>query len=167
MVKRIPASLIVVVLALGLTATAAFAAGGGHALFAPQVAAPTEPINVGDETNPPQAGDTDETETPEAGENDEDSGQGDANETPGAHPTNHGLTVSQAAQATTPAGCKNHGQYVSMVARGLIDPNATPPVVEPGVEPPSVCATPTPDAAATPKPHGKPLSKPSHPVHPN
>jgi hypothetical protein len=32
------------------------------------------------------------------------------------HPDNHGKAVSEAAQATTPAGFDNHGQYVKTVA---------------------------------------------------
>jgi hypothetical protein len=32
------------------------------------------------------------------------------------HPDNHGKTVSEAAQATTPDGFDNHGQYVKSVA---------------------------------------------------
>jgi hypothetical protein len=33
------------------------------------------------------------------------------------HPDNHGKTVSEAAQATTPAGFDNHGAWVSSVAK--------------------------------------------------
>jgi len=32
------------------------------------------------------------------------------------HPDNHGKAVSEAAQATTPAGFDNHGQYVKTIA---------------------------------------------------
>ncbi len=148
MVKRIPATLVVVVLAIGLTATAAFAAGG-HAAVAPQVAVATDPpVNVGDETVPPAAGDTDETEAPDT---DEDEGD----EALGAHPTNHGLIVSQAAQATAwPSDCKNHGQFVSIVARS--DATALP----------TSCAPATDGAAPLAKPHGKPAPTANKTAHP-
>jgi hypothetical protein len=34
-----------------------------------------------------------------------------------SHPVNHGCVVSLAAQATTPSGFKNHGQWVSSIAK--------------------------------------------------
>lgn len=162
--KRLPTSVLVAILVVGLTATAAFAAAGPHRV-APQ-AEPT-PVVVGDATDPPAAdGTPDKTEAPDADESDAPESEAPESEAPEAdgtaapHPSNHGGIVSRAAQATTPAGCRNHGQYVSLVARGQYDPTAT---LAPGATPLpadfSPCATPSPapTAEATPKPaHGKP-----------
>jgi hypothetical protein len=41
-----------------------------------------------------------------------------AEETGGERPENHGWFVSQAAQGETPAEFRNHGEYVSSIARG-------------------------------------------------
>jgi hypothetical protein len=55
---------------------------------------------------------TDETEAPET-EAPPVSGPAPA---PTEHPANHGADVSKAAQAETPAGFANHGQYVRSIA---------------------------------------------------
>jgi hypothetical protein len=39
----------------------------------------------------------------------------------------HGATVSEAAKGDTPDGWRNHGAYVSAVARGLVDVGAEAP----------------------------------------
>jgi hypothetical protein len=76
------------------------------------VAAPesgTDGNENADETEPPET-EAPETEPPES----PDAGQ------PGGptaeHPANHGADVSKAAQAETPAGFDNHGQYVRSIA---------------------------------------------------
>ena len=79
-----------------------------------------------EETEPGEApetdqGDTDKTETPEALAPDGAAGGADAAApanagTAGVHPDNHGKLVSEAAQAPTPAGSDNHGQYVRTIA---------------------------------------------------
>ncbi len=139
--RRIPVMLVVSLLALCLTATAAFAAHpNSHAN--PNIADPSA-IVVPDQPGP-SASDADETEVEESEAPDESE-----NEDPSAHPSNHGLIVSEAAQATTPDGCNNHGQWVSQVARGVVDPN----------EPNATCTTEPVgnDKAAT---HGKPSQRP-------
>jgi hypothetical protein len=44
--------------------------------------------------------------------------EAEAEETAGERPENHGWFVSQAAQGETPAEFRNHGEYVSSIARG-------------------------------------------------
>lgn len=119
-IKRLPITVVAALLAVALTGTAVLAAQGPH-VFGPRLASsptivPDEPEQTADPTlavkpaETEKATDTDETET-----------DADAS----AHPSNHGQIVSEAAHASTPAGCKNHGQYVSGVARGVIDPSVT------------------------------------------
>ena len=91
---------------LVLSATAAFAAvparpaftTGSHRAEASESAGPSEA---------PEA-----TETAEATEASEPSGSAEA-----SHPVNHGCVVSLAAKTATPSGFKNHGQWVSSIAK--------------------------------------------------
>jgi hypothetical protein len=76
------------------------------------------------------------TGAPTVGTNEQDT---DANA--GTHPDNHGKTVSEAAQATTPAGFDNHGAYVSSIAKQNAGQTTaashrhTPPTVTPPTPP--------------------------------
>lgn len=125
--KKLPTTVVAVLLALGLTGVAVFAAAAappGGSLPAPAAAAQAKHPPASARGTAEQAGET-ETTT-------------ETDETAAAaapHPANHGGTVSAAAQATTPAGCANHGQFVSLVARGLYD-QAAP------------CVTPAPDVTS-------------------
>lgn len=60
-----------------------------------------------------------------------------------SHPVNHGCVVSLAAQATTPSGFKNHGQWVSSIAKDNHGHNKSQNI--------TTCALPTPAPTATPK----------------
>ncbi len=66
--------------------------------------------------------DEDTTETEDTTENEDTNAE---------HPDNHGAIVSEAAQGETPDGWKNHGEYVSAVARGLVQPGQAKPAAEP------------------------------------
>ena len=81
---------------------AAEAAGKTVPVAAP--AAGADQNENADATEPP------ETEPAEAG------GQDQGSAPTADHPDNHGTDVSKAAQAQTPAGFDNHGQYVRSVA---------------------------------------------------
>ena len=119
--------LLVALAALALTGSVVFAArslplgataGTQHA---GAVTGKAIPATVGagglDSNGQPDADETAETqETPEAQEQDE-TATGD-NAANAARPQNHGWFVSQAANADTPPGFANHGDYVSSIAHG-------------------------------------------------
>jgi hypothetical protein len=91
---------------LVLSATAAFAAGPGSSVFAPASHQPkatesAEPTEIAEATETAGA-----TKTAEASEA--------AN---ASHPVNHGCVVSLAAKTATPSGFKNHGKWVSSIAK--------------------------------------------------
>jgi hypothetical protein len=97
---------------LVLTATAAFAAGPGRAAFAPASHQPkatesAEPTETAGATETAHA-----TKSPEATETAEPSDSAAA-----GHPVNHGCVVSLAAKTATPSGFKNHGKWVSSIAK--------------------------------------------------
>ena len=85
---------------------AAEAAGKTVPVAAPAAGADQDGAGETPETEPA------ETEPPEA--DTPDAGQAAAPTVD--HPANHGADVSKAAQAQTPAGFTNHGQYVRSVA---------------------------------------------------
>lgn len=115
-------ALLVAIAVLALSAGAAFAAGS--ALTMPTASAP------GLERAAEAAGKTVPVAGPPAEaapvvEADEETDENVDEETPAGepavedvteHPDNHGKTVSEAAQATTPGGFDNHGLYVKSVA---------------------------------------------------
>src|ERR1700690_3625088 len=91
---------------LALSATAVLAAGPARPAFAPGSHHP-EASESAKPSKSPEA-----TESPTAAPSDE------ASESPGAgHPVNHGCVVSLAAKTATPSGFKNHGQWVSSIAK--------------------------------------------------
>ena len=91
---------------LALSATAVFAAGPTRPTFAPGSHQP-EASESAEPSEAPKA-----TETAEATEaaRPNDSAEG-------SHPVNHGCVVSLAAKTATPSGFKNHGQWVSSIAK--------------------------------------------------
>ena len=118
--RRSARGLLVALAALALTGGAVFAARGLPSAATPgtQQAATasgrtTPSIQAAGVPTPngtPEAKETPEpVEPPDA----EDNGASSAD-----RPHNHGWTVSQAANADTPAGFANHGAYVSSIAKG-------------------------------------------------
>ncbi|MGD0863899.1 MAG: hypothetical protein ABSA21_14270 [Candidatus Limnocylindrales bacterium] len=91
---------------LALSATAVFAAGSARPAFAPGSHQP-EASESAEPSEAPEA-----TETAGATEAAEPSGSAEA-----SHPVNHGCVVSLAAKTATPSGFKNHGQWVSSIAK--------------------------------------------------
>ena len=126
---RASRGMLVAIAVLGLTAGIAFAARAAnpatHSM--PDAAAPglqraaeaagkivpvAAPETGADENKDATETEAPETEAPEAGAPvSAPAGQ------PGQHPDNHGADVSAAAQAQTPAGVDNHGQYVRTIAK--------------------------------------------------
>jgi hypothetical protein len=97
---------------LALSATAVLAAEPARPAFAPgshqpeasESAEPSRSLEAGES---PQAGKSAEaSKSPQAGESAE-----------AGHPVNHGCVVSLAARTATPSGFKNHGQWVSSIAK--------------------------------------------------
>jgi len=119
-------SLLVALAVLALSAGAVLA--GRTGLSAPaspnQVAGPAESAEPSEspEIEPSESPETEPSEAPDTGTT-----------SAGVHPDNHGLLVSEAAQASTPPGFENHGQYVRTIAQ----------------------ANPGQAASATAKTHGK------------
>jgi len=91
---------------LALSATAVFAAGPTRPAFAPGSHQP-EASESAEPSEAPEA-----TETAEATEAARPSDSAEA-----SHPMNHGCVVSLAAKTATPSGFKNHGQWVSSIAK--------------------------------------------------
>ena len=91
---------------LALSATAVFAAGPTRPAFAPGSHQP-EASESAEPSEAPEA-----TETAEATEAARPSDGAKA-----SHPMNHGCVVSLAAKTATPSGFKNHGQWVSSIAK--------------------------------------------------
>ena len=91
---------------LALSATAVFAAGPARPEFAPGSHQP-EASESAEPSEAPEA-----TETAEATEAARPSDSAEA-----SHPVNHGCLVSLAAKTATPSGFKNHGQWVSSIAK--------------------------------------------------
>ena len=91
---------------LALSATAVFAAGPTRPAFAPGSHQP-EASESAEPSEAPEA-----TETAEATEAARPSDSAEA-----SHPVNHGCVVSLAAKTATPSGFKNHGQWVSSIAK--------------------------------------------------
>ena len=85
---------------LAFSATAVFAAGPARPEFAPG-------------SHQPEASESAKpSEAPEATEAARPSDSAEA-----SHPVNHGCLVSLAAKTATPSGFKNHGQWVSSIAK--------------------------------------------------
>lgn len=79
----------------------------------------------------------------------EDADDTDAKAPEGGESDTHGTLVSEAAQMTTPPGFRNHGAFVSCVAKSGKD--AAVPAIDPATLTPADCGlepTPAPDAAA-------------------
>ena len=91
---------------LALSATAVFAAAPGRTAFAPASHHPEASASA----KPSEA-----PEASEIAEPTEASKPGDSAEA--SHPVNHGCVVSLAAKTATPSGFKNHGQWVSSIAK--------------------------------------------------
>jgi hypothetical protein len=100
--RTVPLALIIVI----LSATAVFAA------------APALSSGIGRDQTPAAAhshtpdGSAEASEKPESSE----APEADGSAAPG-HPANHGSDVSTAAKCATPSGFKNHGQFVSSIAK--------------------------------------------------
>ncbi len=112
---------------LAISTTVALAAGHGAVPSDEQpsvspsadVSPSMEPSQNAEATESPEA-----SEAPEATESPEAAGSPEA-----GHPVNHGCVVSLAAKTATPSGFKNHGQWVSSIAKqnhghGFPDPTA-------------------------------------------
>ena len=91
---------------LALSATAVFAAAPGRTAFAPASHHPEASASA----KPSEA-----PEASEIAEPTEASKPGDSAEA--SRPVNHGCVVSLAAKTATPSGFKNHGQWVSSIAK--------------------------------------------------
>src|SRR5262249_38369280 len=123
--------LLIALAALALSAGAVLAGRGLHPAPANAPANALAPsVDQGDQGDQDQQGadeggqagepgaDAPDTEAPDA----DQGAAADAPEAPesdggtGTHPDNHGKAVSEAAQGPTPAGFRNHGQYVKTVA---------------------------------------------------
>ena len=118
--KRRLRSLVIALAALALSAGVAMAARGTLPSSVPtgQTATQGDQNEQGDQAEATET-EAPETEAPETEAPDTaapDANTGDTG-TAGVHPDNHGLLVSQAAQATTPTGFANHGAYVKTVAQ--------------------------------------------------
>jgi hypothetical protein len=97
---------------LALSATAVFAAEPARPAFAPGSHRP-EASESAEPSKSPEA-----SQGAEASKSSEASQSAEASESPAAvHPANHGCVVSLAARTATPSGFKNHGQWVSSIAR--------------------------------------------------
>jgi hypothetical protein len=103
---------------LALSATAVFAAGSSHPAFAPGSHRP-EASESAEPRESPEATETAEgTEAAEATEVAEGTEAAKPSENAEVgHPVNHGCVVSLAAKTATPSGFKNHGQWVSSIAK--------------------------------------------------
>jgi hypothetical protein len=122
--KRLRPTLIALAI-LALSATAVFAAGPARPAFAPG-------------SHQPEA-----SESAEATETAEATQASEASEAPEAsHPVNHGCVVSLAAHTATPSGFKNHGAWVSSIAKNNHGHNKD------GVT--ETCTLPTPPSSGSP-----------------
>jgi hypothetical protein len=114
---------------LALSAGVALAGRGSHPVTTSQPTGPTaQNENAGGEADGSES-EAPESEAPESEAPESEAPESDAPETQApetapdtggqasVHPDNHGKAVSEAAQATTPAGFANHGAWVSSVAR--------------------------------------------------
>ena len=115
-------SLLMALAILALSAGVALAGRGSHPIATGEPTGPTaQNENTGGdaESEAPESeapeSEAPESEAPDAGT--PDAGTPDAGAPAGQHPDNHGKTVSEAAQAVTPAGFANHGAWVSSVAK--------------------------------------------------
>jgi hypothetical protein len=97
---------------LALSATAVFAAGSARPAFAPGSHQP-EASESAEPRETPEA--TETAEATDAAEGSEAARPSDSAEV--GHPVNHGCVVSLAAKTATPSGFKNHGQWVSSIAK--------------------------------------------------
>jgi cytoskeletal protein RodZ len=109
---------------LALSATVVFAAAPGRPASAPashrpeasESAEPSEATKATESAEPSEA-----TKATEAAEPSEATKATEAAEpsdgAEASHPVNHGCVVSLAAKTATPSGFKNHGQWVSSVAK--------------------------------------------------
>jgi hypothetical protein len=116
-------SLLLALAVLALSAGVALAGRGSHPIATSEPAGPTsQNENAGgdvDESEAPES-EAPESEAPDTGTPDAgtpDATTPDAGAPAGQHPDNHGKTVSEAAQAVTPAGFANHGAWVSSIAK--------------------------------------------------
>jgi hypothetical protein len=116
--KRRLRSLAIALAVLALSAGVALAGRASHPIVTSESSGPSA-------QNENAGGDADENEAPETEAPETEAPETEAPETEapdaggqaGVHPDNHGKTVSEAAQTTTPAGFDNHGAWVSSVAK--------------------------------------------------
>jgi hypothetical protein len=121
-------SLVIALVALALSAGVVFAAhsmptvasnglatAGTHAAKTVPVE-PDKGDQAGDDQAKPDTADKDDQAKPDTADKDDQAKPDTADTT--THPDNHGKLVSEAAHLTTPAGFRNHGAYVSSIARG-------------------------------------------------
>lgn len=113
--RTVPFALIILI----LSATAVFAAAPALTAGVRQDQAPAAAHSHAPD------GSVEPSEKPEASE----AAESDASAAP-SHPANHGADVSTAAKCATPSGFKNHGQWVSSIAKKNhghhADPSASP-----------------------------------------
>lgn len=115
-VRRLRGALVAFV-ALALSAGAALAGGGAAP---PEAAQPglDRAHEASGKLVPVRAGWTEpEEEVEEPSELVVEEAEAEENEESEVDPDNHGTVVSEAAQSETPEGYRNHGEYVSEVAR--------------------------------------------------
>jgi hypothetical protein len=123
--------MIMAIAILALSATAVLAAGPTLPAFNPA-------------SHQPEASESAEpTEPPEASERAQASESAEA-----SHPVNHGCVVSLAARTATPSGFKNHGQWVSSIARDNHGHNKGQTI--------TTCTLPTPAPSGSVNPSANP-----------
>jgi cytoskeletal protein RodZ len=111
-------SLLIALAVLALSATVALA---GRTATTPQHQVANQP--QGGDQQAQESESPDASEAPDASDAPEspDPSQADSTDSTsgstGVHPDNHGKLVSEAAQATTPAGFDSHGAYVKTIAQ--------------------------------------------------
>jgi hypothetical protein len=95
-----------------LSTTAVLALAPSRPAFAPKSHHPKASESAESSKAPEGTETAEATETSEATETAEPSSGAEA-----SHPVNHGCVVSLAAKTATPSGFKNHGQWVSSIAK--------------------------------------------------
>ena len=106
-------SVLIALVVLGLSAGAVLAARPALSTRPDTTANQAEGTTEASESAEP-------SESPEPSESDNPSdavNAAAADTSTGAHPDNHGLLVSEAAQGPTPAGFANHGAYIRTIAQ--------------------------------------------------
>jgi hypothetical protein len=147
LVAALTALLLTAGIVLGAQELMPAAAEGG--LQRAEEASGTEvPVRAADDEEATDDEDADATEDATDDEEPADDEEGtedeveDTTDDDGAHPDNHGATVSEAARGETPEGYRNHGEYVSEVARdkGDSDEPTDEPTDDPTADEPTASA---------------------------